>query len=84
MSASKLLQTSSLLLAKASTNSEFSNSQKLPVENSTLSEYAPACSIQRLAELQAPGTGRQVAGGGRREAGGRWRVAGGGWRRPKS
>jgi len=34
--------------------------------------YAPGCSIQRLAELQATGTGRRVAGGG-------WRVAGGGW-----
>jgi len=39
--------------------------------------YAPGCSIQRLAELQASGTGRLVAGGGWREAsGGRW-VAGG-------
>jgi len=37
--------------------------------------YAPACSIQRLADLQAPGTGRQAAGGGRREAGGGRRVA---------
>jgi hypothetical protein len=35
--------------------------------------YAPGCSIQRLAELQAPGTGRRVARG-------EWRVAGGGWR----
>jgi len=25
--------------------------------------YAPGCSIQRLAELQVPGTGRQMAGG---------------------
>jgi len=25
--------------------------------------YAPACSIQRLAELQTPGTGRREAGG---------------------
>ena len=32
--------------------------------------YAPGCSIQRLAELQAPGTGRRVARG-------EWRVAGG-------
>jgi len=39
--------------------------------------YAPACPIQRLAELQAPGTGRREAGGvwwavfgGRRVAGG--------------
>jgi len=40
--------------------------------------YAPECSIQRLAELQAPGTGRHVAGGGRWEAGGgRWEVGGG-------
>ena len=27
------------------------------------SMYAPGCSIQRLAELQVPGTGRRVAGG---------------------
>ena len=46
--------------------------------------YASACSIQRLAELQAPGTGRREAGGvwlavfgGQSVAGGRWRVAGG-------
>jgi len=46
------------------------------VENSTLSEYAPACSIQSLAELQVLGTGRHVVGGGRWEAGGgRRRVA---------
>jgi len=37
--------------------------------------YAPGCSIQRLAELQAPGTGRQVAGGGRWEVGGGRRVS---------
>jgi len=35
--------------------------------------YAPACMIQRLAELQIPGTGR-------REAGGAWRAVFGGWR----
>jgi len=29
--------------------------------------YAPGCLIQRLAELQAPGTGRRVAGGGWQE-----------------
>ena len=40
------------------------------MENSTPSKYAPVCLIQRLAALQAPGTGRQVAGGSRREAGG--------------
>ena len=34
--------------------------------------YTPACSIQRLAELQTPGTGR-------REAGGIWWVVFGGW-----
>ena len=37
--------------------------------------YASACSIQRLAELQTPGTGRsqlQSPGAGRREAGGVW------------
>jgi hypothetical protein len=34
------------------------------MENCTPSEYAPACSIQRLAELQGPGTGRRVVGGG--------------------
>ena len=34
-------------------------------------EYAPTCSIQRLLELQIPGTGRH-------EAGGVWHVAGGG------
>jgi len=46
--------------------------------------YAPACSIQRLAELQTPGTGRREAGsvwravfGGRRVACGVWHVAGG-------
>jgi len=39
--------------------------------------YAPACSVQRLAELQAPGTRRREAGGGWREAGGGWRVEGG-------
>jgi len=50
------------------------------VENSTPPEYAPACSIQRLAEMQAPGTGRQVVGGGRRKAGSGRREAGGGRR----
>jgi hypothetical protein len=45
--------------------------QNLPVENYTPPEYAPTCSIQRLVELQMPGTGR-------REAGGVWRVALGG------
>jgi len=46
--------------------------------------YALACSIQRLAELQAPGTGRHEAGGiwravfgGRQAASGVWGVAGG-------
>jgi len=43
--------------------------------------YTPACSIQRLAELQTPGTGRrqlQAPGTMRREAGGvRWVVFGG-------
>jgi len=42
--------------------------------------YAPRCSIQKLAELLAPGTGRRVAGGEWREASGRRQVAGGGWR----
>ena len=47
--------------------------------------YAPACMIQRLAELQMPGTGRREAGGvwrgvfGRRAVGGVWRVACGRW-----
>ena len=45
--------------------------QKLPVENSTSAEYAPTCSIQRLVELQTPGTGRH-------EVGGVWHVAGSG------
>jgi hypothetical protein len=47
--------------------------------------YAPACWIQRLAELQTPGTGRREAGGvrqavvgGRRVVCGRWRAAYGG------
>jgi len=44
------------------------------VENSTPPEYAPECSIQRLAELQAPGTGSQGVGGRRRDAGGGRRV----------
>ena len=35
--------------------------------------YAPGCSIQRLAELQAAGTRKRVAGDG-------WRKAGGGGR----
>jgi hypothetical protein len=46
--------------------------------------YAPACSIQRLAELQALGIGRREAGGiwravfgGRHVACGVWQVAGG-------
>jgi len=42
--------------------------------------YAPVCKIQRLAELQEPGTGRREAGGGLRVAGGRWPVVGD-WRR---
>jgi len=57
------------------------------MENSTPPEYAPACSIQRLAELQTPGTERGEAGGMRRVAcgeqclvGGVWHVVGGGWR----
>jgi len=41
--------------------------------------YAPVCSIQRLAELQAPGTRRREAGGGRRVAGGGWLAVYGGW-----
>jgi len=52
--------------------------------------YAPVCSVQRLAELQAPGTGRREAGGGWRVSiqrlaelqapGGLRQVASGGWR----
>jgi len=49
------------------------------------SMYAPACSIESLAEFQAPGTGRCEAGGvwwvvfgGQRVVCGRWQVAGGG------
>jgi hypothetical protein len=42
--------------------------------------YAPACWIQRLAELQTPGTGRREAGGVRRAVfRGGWRVACGVW-----
>jgi len=43
--------------------------------------YAPACSIQRLAELQTPGTGMREAGGVSRAvyAGGERRVACGMW-----
>jgi hypothetical protein len=41
--------------------------------------YAPACSIQRLAELQVPGTRRRMAGGVRRAVFG-GRVACGVWR----
>jgi len=55
------------------------------VENSTPPEYAPACSIQRLAEFQTPDTGRRDADGvwravfgGRRVVCGMWRVVGGG------
>jgi hypothetical protein len=40
--------------------------------------YAPGCSIQRLAELQAPGTGRRMAGDERQEEAGRWQAADGG------
>jgi len=47
------------------------------VENSIPPEYAPACSIESLAELQAPGTRRYEAGGRWQVAGGRWQVAGG-------
>jgi hypothetical protein len=36
--------------------------------------YAPGCSIQRLAELQAPGTRRQMSGDERPEETGRWRT----------
>ena len=53
--------------------------------------YAPGCSIQRLAELQVPGTGRPEAGGGWRVSiqrlaelqapgTGRHEAASGGWR----
>jgi len=42
--------------------------------------YAPTCSIQRLAQLQTPGTGRREAGGGWRAVFGGWRVACGVWR----
>jgi len=42
--------------------------------------YAPGCLIQRLAELQTPGTARRVMGGAWRVARGAWRVAGGGRR----
>jgi len=41
--------------------------------------YASACSIQRLAELQALGGVRLVVYGGQCLAGGRWRVACGMW-----
>jgi hypothetical protein len=58
-SASKLSQTYTFLLARASTNSEIPIGQKFPVENST----PPAWSIQRLVELQTPGTGSREAGG---------------------
>jgi hypothetical protein len=34
--------------------------------------YAPGCSIQKLAELLAPSTRRQMAGDDRHEAAGRW------------
>jgi hypothetical protein len=91
MSPSKLLQTWSLLLAKDSTKSECSNSQKFALKNSTFSKYAASCSIEQLAQLPVPGTRweeargrRQKAGGRRQEAGGRWQVAGGRWQRPKS
>jgi len=36
--------------------------------------YAPGCSIKRLAELQAPGTGRWMAGDERQEEAGRGRT----------
>ena len=36
--------------------------------------YAPGCSIQRLAELQAPGTRRRMAGDERPEEAGRRRM----------
>jgi hypothetical protein len=36
--------------------------------------YAPGCSIQRLAELQAPGIRRQMAGDERPEQAGMWRM----------
>jgi hypothetical protein len=35
--------------------------------------YSPGCLIQRLAELQVPGTRRQMAGDDRPEKAGRWR-----------
>jgi len=41
--------------------------------------YAPGYSMQRLAELQVPGTGRRVADGGWRVVGGGWQMVGGGW-----
>ena len=34
--------------------------------------YAPGCLILRLAELQVPGTRRQMAGDDRPEEAGRW------------
>ena len=49
------------------------------MENSTPPEYAPACLIQRLAELQTPGTERREAGGVWRAVFGGWRVACGRW-----
>jgi len=38
---------------------------------------APACSIQRLAELQTPDRGRHEAGGGWRAVSGRMQAVGG-------
>jgi len=43
------------------------------------SHVCSQCSIQRLAELQTPGTGRREAGGVWRAAFGGWRVPGGRW-----
>jgi len=36
--------------------------------------YAPGCSIQKLAELQAPGIRRRMAGDERPEEAGRWQT----------
>jgi len=51
--------------------STLSRGKTLPISFDYASIYAPGCSIQRLAELQEPGTRSRVAGG-------RWRMAYGG------